>query len=196
MDSKTSKFPLIAVILRLIVLICLIGLFLIPLGTGLKMSVSSSGGDVVTTYSNAYAFIFGGKLVSEHITYTTKSVAPLGIVSISFLIASFILVLTNILLRKKREKLSKFLLLGAFLLIVLASIFMLSMHREAANVLADAIVGKSSEAIRNTIYKNTSLCFGFIGVGIFGLLGSLLILVSFFFDGTIDSLRELITRRL
>jgi len=196
MNSNIVRFPKIAIALRLISVLVIFGIFFIPFATGLKMSVVSSGGDVITTYSPAFSFIFGGKINSEHISYTAKSVSGLGITAFVFVIFSMIGICASLFIRRKNEKLSKLVLLGGLVLLLTASIMMLSMHREAANVLADAILGEASEAVRNTIYKNTTLSFGFLGVGIFGLINCLLLIASFFFDGTVDQLRSLISSRL
>ena len=76
------------------------------------------------------------------------------------------------------------------------SILMLCTHKNAATILADAIIGEHSEAVTATIYKNTSLEFGFWGVGMFGIISSVGLLASLFFDGTVDRIRDFLKSKL
>ncbi len=192
MNSQKTRFTKFANILRILAIIFILGSIFMPFATGLKMTVKSSSENVVTTYRNAFSFIFGGQLVSEHITYSSRNCSALGIVSFIFLLLSLIAMVTSIIMVKKKTKLSKFLLLFALITAFSASIMMFCMHSSASSILADAITGNASDAVKNTIYKNTSLSFGFIGTGIFGLASSLALIISFFFDGTIDKIRTAI----
>ncbi len=192
MNSQTTRFTKFANILRILAIVFILGSIFMPFATGLKMTVKSSSGNVVTTYRNAFSFIFGGQLVSEHITYSSKNCSALGILGFIFLLLSLVAMVMSFITVKKKNKLSKFILLFALIAAFSASIMMFCMHSSASSILADAITGKASDAIKNTIYKNTSLSFGFIGTGIFGLTSSLMLIASFFFDGTIDKIRALI----
>ncbi len=196
MNSQTVKFAKFANILRILAAVFLIGSLFMPFATGLKMTVKSSSGNVVTTYSNAFSFIFGGQLVSEHVTYTAKSCSVLGIIGFIFLLLSLVAMGASFFTAKKKAKLSKIILLVALIMAFSASIMMFCMHSSASSILADAITGKASDAIKNTIYKNTSLSFGFIGPAVFGLASSLMLIASFFFDGTIDEIRAAIGARI
>ena len=62
MANKKNNFKYIAVLIRLVVFLFLISALFVPFSTGLKMTVNSSGGDVVTTYKSAFIFMFGGEL--------------------------------------------------------------------------------------------------------------------------------------
>ncbi len=192
MNSQTTRFTKFANILRILAIVFILGSIFMPFATGLKMTVKSSSGNVVTTYRNAFSFIFGGQLVSEHITYSSKKCSALGIVGFIFLLLSLVAMVVSFIMVRKKTKLSKFILLFALITAFSASIMMFCMHSSAASILADAITGNASDAIKNTIYKNTSLSFGFIGPAVFGLASSLMLIASFFFDGTIDKIRAVI----
>lgn len=194
MNKNTLHFKKIAFIIKVVACIIITSLLFMLFGTGLEMTVKSSGSNHVTTYSNAYSFIFGGALTSEHISYKAKSVSALGIIGFILIILSLIGIIISIVLSNKKRNVSSLSLFGSFLLIIASSIIMLSMHYSAASILANAITGNASDAVVNTIYNNTSLCFGFIGPGVFGLLSAMLIIVSYFFDGTIDKIRTFLAK--
>ena len=192
MNSQTARFEKIANILRIFAAAFILSSVFMPFATGLTMTVKSSNGNVVTTYRSAFSFIFGGQLVSEHITYSSKNCSVLGIIGFIFLLLSLVAIAVSFILAKKKVKISKFILLFALITAFSASIMMFCMHSSASSILADAIIGNASDAIKNVIYKNTSLSFGFIGPAVFGLASSLLLIASFFFDGTVDEIRAAI----
>ncbi len=194
-NSVVDKSKKIINFLRLLAIVFIIGSLFMPFATGLKMTVKTSSENIVTTYKNAYSFIFGGRLVSEHVTYTTSGCSLLGIISIAFLLLSLVEMFSSLFVSNKRPKLSKIFLLCGFFMILTGSIMLLCMHSSAASILADAITGKASDAIKNTIYNNTSLSIGFIGAAIFGLTSALILIFSFFLDGTIDKIRAAIEIR-
>lgn len=196
MNNQTAKFKEIANFLRLFCCLFTFSILFMPFAPGLKMTVKSSSGNVVTTYRNAYSFIFSGKLVSEHVTYTTKNYSILGILAFVFFLLSLIAIITSLFLNKKKGKTTKSILLVGLVLLLSASIMMLCMHSSASSILANAITGNASDAVKNTIYKNTTLLFGFVGPGIFGLINCLMIIVSYFFDGTLDEIRATIGNKL
>lgn len=194
-NSQVSKFKKIVSIFRVLAIVFIVSSFFIPFATGLKMTVKSSSGNIVTTYRNAYSFIFGGKLVSEHVTYTAKSGSALGIIGFAFMFLSLATMIASLFVSKK-YKLYKFFVLVGLIAALVSSIIFFCIHSSASSVLADAITGNASDAVKNTIYKNTSLSFGFIGTAVFELMSSLLLLSSFFFDGTIDKMRLAIGTRI
>ena len=192
MNSQTARFARFANALRILATAFILGSVFMPFATGLKMTVKSSSGNVVTTYGNAFSFMFGGQLVSEHVTYSSKNCSVLGIIGFIFLLLSLVAMVASFITAKKKAKLSKSILLFALIAALSASIMMFCMHSSASSILADAITGNASDAIKNTIYKNTSLSFGFIGPAVFGLASSLILIASFFFDGTVDEIRATI----
>ena len=196
MANKKNNFKYIAVLIRLVVFLFLISALFVPFSTGLKMTVNSSGGDVVTTYKSAFIFMFGGELISEHIKYQVTGNCIIGIVGYVFIAIALILLLISIFTRKQKDKLSKVFLFSTLLFALVGSILMLCTHKNAATILADAIIGEHSEAVTATIYKNTSLEFGFWGVGMFGIISSVGLLASLFFDGTVDQIRDFLKSKL
>ena len=58
--------------------------------SAVRMTISSTSGDVITTYGSAYSFIFGGKVTSEHATYTFKGTNGL-------LLSGWILILVGLI---------------------------------------------------------------------------------------------------
>ena len=111
------------------------------------------------------------------------------------MICSALLVAASIVLNKKVLNISRILLAVAVVLILVSAILMFASHRSAATVLSDAILGEHSDAVTNTIYRNTSLQFGFWGVGMFGIIAIVLLLASLIFDGTVDQIRNAITAK-
>ena len=196
MVPKKIDFLKIANYLKLATCLILLGCCFIPFAPGLKMVVKSSSGNVVTTYSPAFSFIFGGNLASEHITYKTIGCSPLGIIGYIFIVLALVGVLVSIFTVRSNKKRSKIIFFISLGLTLASAIMMFCMHRSAATVLADAIMGEHSDAVANTIYNNTSLQFGFLGVGIFGLLATLGLTASLFFDGTIDKIKAFIISKM
>lgn len=192
MKKKSISYKKIALTVRLLSIIILVGIMFIPLGIGLKMVVPSSVGDVITTYKTAYTFIFGGKLISEHINYQTITTSTQGLIAFIFFITSILFLIISFFVKKK---ISFFMPLFSTLFILIASVLMLSIKQSASNVLADAIVGEISESVRTTINKNTHLQFGFIGIGVLGLLTDLFLIISLFFDGSFDKIRTAIINK-
>ncbi len=58
MKESNLNFKKFAFIIRIVACIIITSLLFMFFGTGLKMTVKSSGSNHVTTYSNAYSFIF------------------------------------------------------------------------------------------------------------------------------------------
>ena len=196
MANKKINFKWIAVGIRLIVFLFLIGTLFIPFSTGLKMTVKSSGGDVITTYKSAFVFMFGGELISEHIKYKVTGNCVIGMVGYILIATALILLLVSLFSRRKKDTISRVFLFVTLAFALAGSILMLSAHRSAATILADAIIGEHSDAVAATIYKNTSLEFGFWGVGMFGIISSVGLLASLIFDGTVDKIRDFLKAKL
>lgn len=176
--------------LRLIASLLLLICLFMPFAKGLKMTVPSSGDDVITTYGPAFSFIFSGSLISEHATYQTRGISVVGLLGFLFLLLSLVAVASSFFFIKDRRKTAA-LLIGVSIVLGLAgSIMMLSAHQNAAAVLADALISGHSESVVNTVTKYTSLQFGFIGTGIFGLLSVVASVASLFLDGTVDFLKS------
>lgn len=185
-----KKYTNMALLFRLFVLLFLLGAVLSPFAPGLKMSVGSGGGNVVTIYKPAFSFLFGGSISTKHVTYSTIGISVIGLVGYLFsVIALIFLVLSETLFKKSSTKRIVFGMVS-LLLVFASSIIMLSIHKSAATVLADAIMGTHNDTVSKTIYNNTSIQFGFYGVSIFGFLATLLQMMSLFFDGTMDKLQE------
>lgn len=189
MNAQTIQSNKLTKVLIILAGLINLGIIFRLFATGLKRTIQSSSNSIVRTYKSAYTFIFGGQLISEHVTYDVKGGSALGIVSFIFTIVSLLAILFALLLRKKSSKLSKILLLSSFVFLFSSSIRWCCRHTDAANILAKAIYGYPSSAVKNTIYKNTSLSFGFIGPAVFGFIDCLVILSTYFFDGTVDKIK-------
>ena len=137
--------------------------------------------------------MFGKELVSEHVTYANTSVSVIGIVAFSLLASTVVLLIASILLKKKKENVGKALGILSVLTAITTSVLFLCLHKSTSTILADAIVGSHSDAIAKTIYKNTTLDFGFWGVGMFGIIASVCLILSLFFDGTVDKIRRVLS---
>ena len=196
MEKNNFSFAKIAAYIKLFVIALLFGSLFVPFGTGMKMIVKSSGGNVVTTYRPAFSFMFGGKLVSEHISYQSQGKCVIAIIGYIFVIIAIVLLLVSLFSQKNHNIRSRILLFVSFAAILTASILMLCSHQSASTILADAIIGEHSDAVANTIYKNTSIGFGFWGISLFGFISSFGLLVSLFFDGTIDLFRQFISSKI
>lgn len=187
----------LASLIRMASLVVAFASIFILFATGIRMTVDSSPSNVVTTYGPAFSFVFGGKLSSEHATYSLK--APCGICLVAFIIYVLALIVSSfgvILPMIGKDK--KFVLLGIVgsLMALVASIMFLSSRRSVATALSIALLGEYSESVANTIYGCTSLEFGFIGIGVFGIIASLAFIATFFLDGTAGNAVDLIGKRM
>lgn len=188
---KKNKFTSLAKKIKYIAVGFILIALLLPFTNGLKMTVSSGTGDVVTTYKSAFAFMFGGKLVSERVSYKAISVSVLPLIGYLIIMIAFLLLITAVFIKNNKSVINSITTAGSFSLLIVGSIILLSAHRSAATVLSSAILGSHSSSVANTIYKNTTLGFGFWGTALFGILSALLLFVSLLFDGTIDKVRSL-----
>ena len=184
MKSKQSQKNYLSLMLKLLPILLLIGAFFVPFASALKMIVHASSGDVITIYSPAFSFLFTGKIFVNKVAYSSNNICIPSFLSYVFTGVNLILLIAIIFLRKQNKILVDILagLLVCFLLT--AAILMFNCHKDAATVLAKAITGKDSEAVANTLRKNTTLEFGFLGVSLFNLLSLGSLLVSLFFDKT------------
>lgn len=192
MEKQDNKFAQIAIYIRLFVSALLLGALFVPFATGLKMTVKSGDNSVITTYKSAFSFLFSGKLVSEHVTYQAKGISVIGLIAFILVVAAFVLSVVSFFFRK--NKLGTILVLVCLGLVLAGSIMMLCTHRSAATVLSDAILGEHSDAVSNTVFKNTNIEFGFWGVSLFGFIAFVGLLASLFFDGTVDKVRQLLVK--
>ena len=192
MEKQDHKFAKIAIYIRLFVSALLLGALFVPFATGLKMTVKSIDANVITTYTSAFSFLFSGKLVSEHVTYQAKGISAIGLIAFIFMTVAFALLVASFFFKK--NKIGKIFILVCLGLVLAGSIMMLCTHRSAATVLSDAILGEHSDAVSNTVFKNTNIEFGFWGVSLFGFIAFVGLLASLFFDGTVDKVRQLLVK--
>jgi hypothetical protein len=167
--------------------------------SAVRMTISSTNGDVTTTYGSAYSFIFGGKVTSEHATYTFKGTNGL-------LLSGWILILAGLIgtasamacafLNKLREEARTGIFLVSVLCEFVASLLLFSSKTSLASTLCVIIVGSYSESVANTINSNLSLRFGVWGSGIFALLGALVLVVALAKSGSLSALLSLIKEQV
>lgn len=160
------------------------------LASAVRMTISSTNGDVITTYGPAYSFIFGGKVASEHAAYTFKGTNGL-------LLSSWILILVGLIgtasamacafSNKLREEARTGIFVISALCEFVASLLLFSSKTSMANTLCVIIVGSYSESVANTINSNLSLRFGVWGSGIFALLGALVLIVTLAKSGNLSA---------
>ncbi|MCI1734789.1 MAG: hypothetical protein LKM30_03540 [Bacilli bacterium] len=158
--------------------------------SAVRMTISSTNGDVITTYGSAYSFIFGGKVTSEHATYTFKGTNGL-------LLSGWILILVGLIgtasgmacvfLNKLREEARTGIFLISALCEFVASLLLFSSKTSLASTLCVIIVGSYSESVANTIDSNLSLRFGVWGSGVFALLGALVLIVTLAKSGNLSA---------
>lgn len=177
--------------IKIVALLLIIATLFMPLLNGMTMSVASGSGNVVTTYKSAFVFMFGGELVSEHITYKTISISVLPLIGYLIIVIAFLLLIAAVFIKSNKPIVTSIATAASFLLLIVGSVILLSAHKSTATVLSSAILGSHSSSVANTIYKNTMLGFGFWGTALFGILSALLLFVSLLFDGTIDKVRSL-----
>lgn len=178
--------------IKIVALLLITLTLFIPFLNGITMSVTTGSSSVVTTYRLAFIFMFGGELVSEHISYKTISVSVLPLIGYLIIIIAFLLLTTSIFIKNKKHSIASITTIASFLLLIIGSVMLLFAHKSIATVLSSAILGSHSSSVANTIYKNTSLGFGFWGTSLFGVLGAILIFTSLLFDGTIDKIRSIL----
>lgn len=159
--------------------------------SAVEMKIQSSSGDVITTYGTAYSFIFGGKIVSEHIAYNFKGPDGLLLSSwILILLASADIAIALLLFPSKKiskETTACSCLFGAVLNIV-ASIILFSSKTELAKILCSLFTGSNSESVLNTIYGNIQLQFGIWGAAIFSIFSCLILIVTLAKNGMLENL--------
>lgn len=188
MPKKKLNRLKICFCLRVIALLFILGALITPFAPALKMVVNSGGGSVITIYSPAFSFIFGGKLSNGRITYNTIGISIIGLISFILVLLAFLFLLSTFIPYVKTKFSSTFFLFLIIIMLTTSAILLLTVHKSAATVLTGAITQNPSPSVINTIYKNTSLQFGFYGISIFSLLASLLLIMSLFVDGAIDKL--------
>lgn len=196
MNDRKTNYTKIGFYIRLLSLVLLLASFFCPFATGLRMTVKSSSSEVISNYGPAFSFLFGGNLVSEHVTYQNSAISVLPFVSFLLLCLGFILLLVSLIFVLKKKRIPSIILATLSAVIVLiAGIMLLCSHRQLSDCLADAIIGEKNEAVRNTIYEHTSLQFGILGTGIFSIFSSIGIFVSFFVDGTMEYFKSLLNSK-
>jgi len=167
--------------------------------SAVRMTISSTNGDVITTYGPAYSFIFGGKVASEHVTYTFKGTNGL-------LLSGWILILVGLIgtasamacafLNKLREEARTGIFLISALCEFVASLLLFSSKTSLASTLCVIIVGSYSESVANTIDSNLSLRFGVWGSGLFTAISSLFLSAFLIKSGSLPNLANCIMQTL
>jgi hypothetical protein len=169
------------------------------LASAVRMTISSTNGDVITTYGPAYSFIFGGKVASEHAAYTFKGTNGL-------LLSSWILILVGLIgtasamacafSNKLREEARTGIFVISALCEFVASLLLFSSKTSMANTLCVIIVGSYSESVANTINSNLSLRFGVWGSGLFTAISSLFLSAFLIKSGSLPNLANCIMQTL
>ncbi len=181
---KNESFIKISWIARFLGIALIVVCCFLPFASGLTMS---SGG-TSKSYGPLFSFFFMGKLSSGVASYQAKTVAVLPLIGYIFVIISLLLLLLSFL-KYRNNRISPFLRIAALLFTLAFSVMFLCSHRSLSDVLAYAFLSKYSDAVGNTIYKNTTLDFAVYGMSVFGFLASLSSFISLVFDSTIDKLR-------
>ncbi|HHT66985.1 MAG TPA: hypothetical protein GX010_01990 [Erysipelotrichaceae bacterium] len=189
---KRSKanFSVIALITRIVVFALLVGTLFVPFSNGLKMTVEVPIlGNVVSTYKPAFAFMFGGELVSENATFEVLNVSAIALIGYLLIAISAALLLVSFILKNNKKMVGGILLFAAFACVLTGSILMFCSHESLAAVLAGAMIGGEPSANEiNTALRNTTLEFGIWGVGMFGIISAVGLVVSYVFDGPINKI--------
>lgn len=193
-SHKTLEAPvLIPFVLRIVSLFICFGALFVPFAVGLKSTVSSESGSVITEYGPAFSFLFGGKISTGRTSYNASGTAIVGTVAYAFLICAAIALIAYLFIRRKNF--AKYILLGAAVSVFVASIMMLCSQESAATVLADSIMGRRVDSVVLTMKRMANLQFGFWGVSLLGFFSGTFLLSSFVFDGSIDKIRAFIISR-
>lgn len=169
------------------------GLFL-PFANGITMTVESSS-KVVTTYHTAFSFIFGGRLVSEHATYSVKGISVVALLAYIFLLFSCLFLAASFFFIRNRRKTAALLVLLSTIIGIASAIMVFSSHSDVARVLADSIIKGHSDSVTNTIIEHTTLGFGLLGFGVFELVAVFGEIISLFVDGTFDYIKAVLESR-
>lgn len=162
---------------------------LLPFASAIKWTVTSSTATTTTTYGNAFAFIFGGKVNSTHATYQNNQSIPLGIAAYILLLSSLVSAFTRFAFLNTRLA-SILLSLGSAILSMVAGIMFFCLHQGAITVLA-SMISTPTDAVIRTLLENTSLQFGIIGPGLFSLAATAISISHLFVSG---SFMELIAK--
>ena len=185
MSTINSANPKIkGILIRMVCLLFLLVCLFLPFANGMTMTVESTSDKVITTYRSAFAFMFGGKLISEHITYPTRGISIVLLLSYVFLVVSIAAAALSFFFAKQRRKTAALLVAISVLFGLVSSIMAFSCQPEMARVLADAIIGGHSDSVTKTITERTKLGFGVLGFGIFELIATIGQAASLFVDGT------------
>lgn len=142
---------------------------LLPLAASfVTRTTGFTGNEVVTTYTNLYAFIFGGTVAVQGASGSLNGSleGPVALVLIGWilLVLAALGVVAGIGLGcVKKGRLGNLVFLGSALVLIIAAVLFFV----SKTALVTAALG---EDLANQIMKNVSLGFGPIGTGIFALL--------------------------
>ena len=189
--KENNKFLTISRYIKYVILALLFGAILSPLSPAITWTVKTATGSMSTHYGSAFDFMFSN-VIHGNIDYKTLSNTILPLIAWVLVLISFVLILLSVL--KVNHKLTALTSPLALILLIVATILAFSRHKEAATVLADALINRHDENVVETIYKNTSLNFGIIGIAIFSLLSSIGLFINLFLNGTIDRIRNIISK--
>lgn len=184
--KKENKFKKISNYIKFICLVIVFGTLFVPFAPAITLTVDSVSGSIQNHYGTGFNFMFTN-VIHGQIKYTSLSIAIMPLIAYILTALAFIVLLLNTLHSKYKNK--SLLSLLVFALLLVSSILMLSSHEETAKVLAGALIGKEDKYVAQTIYKNTTLAFGFFGVAIFNIVSCVLTLIKLFFDGYANSAR-------
>ena len=173
MQKFNDKFTII--FFKILTILFLFISIFIPFASAITLS---SGG-MIKTYSPAFSFIFSGNISSGNMTYKNNKFSIIALIAYLILLVSCIMILFSFILKNK--KISLICNISSCALIIIESILFLCAHQSVATVLSDALIKGHSDTVANTVYQNTSLCFGFYGISIFSLLSLIFNLLTLFF---------------
>ena len=179
-----EKHQKIAFISRALAMMIAVACFLLPLCPAITMK----SGDVKKTYGSCYSFIFGGKINSTNISYSSKGISGLALAGFIVIVVASLLLIASFFIHDRVVKKPVVIFCCAITFIVGAIIFA-SLHKSISNMLADALINGHSDTVSTTVYNNTNMEFGSWGVSLFVFVTSFLLLASLLFDGTFDKVR-------
>lgn len=186
-NKQQEKFSKISKHIKFISFIALLAALLIPFAPAITWTVTSSIGEAKhTVYGTAFNFMFTNVIYGP-VQYKSFGIAVLPLISYILILGSAILL--GLHLFHKKFKTNPLFIVGVFALALTAAILVLTSHPETARVLADALIGKHDKYVVETIIKNTSLSFGFVGMSVFGFITAFGMFLTLFLDGVIDNLR-------
>lgn len=150
-------------------LLAVVALFL-PLAAALVYRKPVGNGEIVTTYTNLYGFIFGGEVTTQGASISgtgdLKGAVALPLVAWILLVLGTIGTLVGISFGcMKKARLANLAFLGTALVLIVSAVLFFA----SKSALLTAVVG---ETLAENMAADTALGFGAIGTGIFAIVSA------------------------